>query len=101
VFKNRALRNISGPKSDEVTWECRSLHNEELNALYPAPNIIWVIKSRKKRRAGRVAYMWDRRGAYRGLVRRPEGRRLLGRPKRRWEDNIKTDRQDVGRGGID
>jgi hypothetical protein len=99
VFENRVLRRIFGPKRDETTGEWRRLHNEELNGLYSSPNIIHiirVIKSRRMRWAGHVARMGETRGAYRVLVGRPEGRRPLGRPKRRWEDNIKMDLQDVG-----
>jgi len=97
MFKNRVLRKIFRPKSDEVTGEWRRLQNEELYGLYPSPNIIRVTKSRRMRRAGHVACMRDRRGVYRILVRRPEGRRPLGRPRRRWEDNIKMHLQDVER----
>jgi hypothetical protein len=91
VFENRVLRRTFGPKRDEVTGEWRRLHNEELYALYSSPNIIRVIKSRTLRWAGHVARMGERRGAYRVLVGKPEGRRPLGRPRRRWEDNIKMD----------
>jgi hypothetical protein len=99
VFENRVLRRIFGPKRDGVTREWRRLHNEELNDLYSSPNIIRVIKSRRKRWAGHVASMGEGRGAYRVSVGRPEGRRPLGRPRRRWEDNIKMDLQEVGWGG--
>jgi hypothetical protein len=92
------VRRIFGPKRDEVTGEWRRLHNEESNDLYSSPNIIWVIKSRRKRWAGYVARMGGGRGAYRILVGRPEGRRPLGRTMRRWEDNIKMDLQEVGWG---
>jgi hypothetical protein len=98
VFDNRVLRRIFGPKRDEATEEWRRLRNEELTDLYSPPNIIGVTKSRRMRRAGHVAYMGEKRGAYRILVGRPEGRRPLGRPRRRWEDNIKMDLQEVGRG---
>jgi hypothetical protein len=91
VFENRVLRRIFGPKRDEVAGEWRRLHKEELNDLYSSPNIIWVIKSRRMRWAGHVARMGEKRGAYRILVGRPEGRRLLGRPRSRWEDDIKRD----------
>jgi hypothetical protein len=101
VFENRVLRRIFGPKRDEVTGEWRRIHNEELNDLYSSPNIIRVIKSRRMRWAGRVACMDEGRGAYRILVGRPEGRRPLGRPRHRWEDNIKMDLQEVGWGGMD
>jgi hypothetical protein len=89
VFNNRVLRRIFGPKWDEATGEWRRLHNEELNDLYSSPNIIPVIKSRRMQWAGPVALMREKRGAYRILVGRPEGRRQLGRPMRRWENNIK------------
>jgi hypothetical protein len=98
VFDNRVLRRIFGPRGDEVTGEWRRLHNEELHDLYSSPNIIWVIKSRRMRWAGHVARMGAGRGAYRILVGRPEGRRALGRHRRRWEDNIKMDLQEVGWG---
>jgi hypothetical protein len=90
-FKNKVQRTIFGPKRDEATGEWRRLHNEELNDLYSPPNVIWVTKSRRMRWAGHVACMGENRGAYRILVGRPEGRRPLGRPRRRWEDNIKMD----------
>jgi hypothetical protein len=96
VFENRVLRRIFGPKRDEVTGKWRRLHDEELNDLYSSPNIIRVTKSRRMRRAGHVARMGEKRGAYRILVGRPEGRRPLGTPRRRWEDNIKMDLQEVG-----
>jgi hypothetical protein len=98
VFESRVLRRMFGPKRDEVTGEWRRLHYEELNDLYSSPNIIRVIKSRRMRWAGHVAHMGEGRGAYRVLVGRPEERRPLGRPRRRWEDNIKMDLQ-VGWGG--
>jgi hypothetical protein len=92
------LRRIFGPKRDEATGEWRRLRNEELNDLYSSPNIIRVIKSRRMRWAGYVARMGEKSGAYRILVGRPEGRRPLGRPRRRWEDSIKMNLQDVGWG---
>jgi hypothetical protein len=90
------LRRIFGPKRDEVTGEWRRLHNEELNDLYSSTNIARLIKSRRMRWAGHVARMGEGRGAYRILVGRPGGRRPLGRPRLRWEDNIKMDIQNVG-----
>jgi hypothetical protein len=100
VFENRVLRRIFGPKRDEVTGEWRRLRNEELNDLYSSPNIIRVIKLRIMRWAGHVARMGAKSGAYRILVGRPEGRQPLGRPRRRWKDNIKMDLQDVAWGGL-
>jgi hypothetical protein len=98
VSENRVLRRIFGRKRDEAIGEWRRLHNEELNNLYSSPNIIRVIKSRRTRWVGHVARMGERRGAYRILVGRPEGRQPLGRPRHRWEDNIKMDLQAVGWG---
>jgi hypothetical protein len=91
VFENTVLRRIFGHKWDEVIGEWRKLHNEELNNLYSSSNIVQVIKSRKMRWVEHVACMGERRGVYRVLVEKPEGKRLLGRPRHRWEDIIKTD----------
>jgi hypothetical protein len=96
VFENMVLRRIFGPRRDEVTGDWRRLHNEELNDLYSSPNIVRVIKSRRMRWAGHVARMGEERGVYRVLVGKPEGKRLLRRPRRRWVDNIRTDLQEVG-----
>ena len=98
VFENRVLRKVFGPKRDEVTGEWRKLHNEELNDLYSLPNIVRVVKSRRMRWAGHVARLGEDSGVHRVLVGRPEGKKPLGRPRRRWEDNIKMDLQEVGRG---
>jgi hypothetical protein len=89
VFENRAVRRIFGPKRDKVTREWRKLHNEELNDLYPSPSIVWVIKSRRMKWAGHVARMGEGRCVYRVLVGKPEEKRPLWRPRRRWQDNIK------------
>jgi hypothetical protein len=99
VFENRVLRRLFWPKRDEVTGMWRKLHNEELHNLYSSPNIVRVIKSRRVRWAGYVAQMG--RGVYRILVGKPEGKGPLGRPRRRWEDNIKMDLIEVGCGGMD
>jgi len=89
VFENMVLRRIFGPGRDVVTGEWRRLHNEELNDLYSSPNIVQVMKSRKMRWAGHVACIGEERGVYRVLVVKAEGRRPLGRPRRRWVDNIR------------
>ena len=89
VFENRVLKRIFGPKRDEITEEWRKLHNEDLNVLYFLPSVVRVIKSRRMRWAGHVACMGEKRGVYRVLVGEPEGKRPFGRPRRRWEDNIK------------
>ncbi|KAJ4442256.1 hypothetical protein ANN_12122 [Periplaneta americana] len=96
VFENKVLRKIFGAKRDEATGEWRKLHNTELHALYSSPNIIRNLKSRRLRWAGHVARMGESRNAYRVLVGRPEGKRPLGRLRRRWEDNIKMDLREVG-----
>jgi len=79
---------IFGPKREEETGEWRRLHNEELNDLFSSPNIVRMIKSRRMRWAGHVARMSEIRGVYRVLVGKPEGKRPLWRPRRRWENNI-------------
>ena len=91
VSENRVLRKVFGPKGDEETGEWRKLHNEELNDLYSLPNIVGVVKSRRIRWAGHVARMGEDRGVQRVLVGKPERKIPLGRPRRRWEDNIKMD----------
>ncbi|KAJ4449906.1 hypothetical protein ANN_01313 [Periplaneta americana] len=96
VFENKVLRKIFGAKRDEVTREWRKFNNTELHALYSSPDIIRNLKSRRLRWAGHVARMGESRNAYRVLVGRPEGKRPLGRPRRRWEDNIKMDLREVG-----
>ena len=95
------MLRIFGPKRKEVIGELRKLHNEELNDLYSSSNIVRVIKSRRMRLTGHVARMGERRGVHRVLVDKPEGKRPLGRPRRKWEYNIKTDLQEVGCGDMD
>jgi hypothetical protein len=83
VFEIRVLRRIFGPKRDEVAGEWRKLHNEELHDLHSSPSIIRILKARRMRWAGPVARMREKRNVYRLLVGKPEGRRTLGRPRRR------------------
>jgi hypothetical protein len=92
---------IFGPERDEVTGVWRNLHNEEFHDLYCSLTIVRVIKSRRMRWAGYVARLREGRGVYRVLVGKPEGKRPMGRPKGRREDNIKMDLQEVGCGGMD
>ena len=98
MFENRVLRRIFGPKRDEVTGQWRKLHNEELSDLYSLPNIVRVVKSRRMGWSC-MWRVWG--GVHRVLVGKPEEKRPLGRPRRRWEDNIKMDLQEVGRGWED
>jgi hypothetical protein len=84
MFENRVLRRVFGPKRVEVTGEWRKLHNGELNDLYSLPNIVWMVKSRRMRWAGHVARMGEDSGVHRVLVGKPEGKRSLGTPRRRW-----------------
>jgi len=100
VFENKVLRRIFTPKRDEVKREWRKLHNEEINDLYSSPNIVQVKKLRM-RWAEQVARMGERRQVRRVLVGKPEGKKPLGRPRHRWEDNIKMNLQEVGFGGMD
>ena len=101
VFENRVFRRIFGRRREKVTGEWRRLHNEELNDLYSSPNIVRVIKSRRMRWAGHVARMGEERGVYRVLVGKPEGKRPLGRPRRRWVNNNRIYLQEVGCGYMD
>jgi hypothetical protein len=96
VFENRVLRRVFWPKRDEVTGESRKLHNEEFSDLYSLPNNVRVVKSRRMRWAGHLARMGEGRGVHRVLVGISEGKSPLGRPRLRWEDNIKMDLQEVG-----
>jgi hypothetical protein len=91
LFEIRVVRKIFGPKRDEVTGEWRKLHDEELHNLYSSPDIIRQIKSRRIRWAGDVARMGKDRKVYMVLVKKPDGKRPLGRPRRRWKDGIRMD----------
>jgi hypothetical protein len=100
MFENRVMRRIFGPKRNEVTGEWRKLHNEELRDLYSSPSIIRIMKSRRMRWAGHIARMGEKKNAYRLLVGKPEGKRPLGRPIRRWVDDIRMDLGEVGWGDV-
>jgi hypothetical protein len=101
VFENSVSRRIFGPKRDGVARGWRKLHNEELHNLYSSPSIIRTIKPRRMRWAGHVARMGEKRNVCRILVRKPEGKRPLGRPRRRWIDNIKMDLLEIGLSVVD
>jgi hypothetical protein len=100
VFENRLLRRIFGPKRDRVSGGLRKLHNEELHNLYSSQSIIRIIKSRRMRWVGYVARMGEKRNVYRLLIGKPEGKRPLGRPRRRWIGNIMIDLLDIGLCGV-
>jgi hypothetical protein len=95
VFESRVLRRIFGPKRDEVTGDRRKLHNEELHNLYSLPSIIRMMKSRRMRWAGHVTHMGEKNNAYRILVGKSEGKRPLGRPRCRSENNVKVDLREI------
>jgi hypothetical protein len=101
VFENMVLRRIFGRKRDGVTGEWRKMHNEELHNLYSSPDIIRQVKSRRMRWAGHVARMGEERKLYKFLVGKSEGKRPLGRPRRRWEDGIRMDLREIGLGCVD
>jgi len=101
VFDNMVLGRIFGPRRDKVTGDWRRLHKEELNDLYSLPNTVRVIKWRRMKWAGHVAFMGEERGVCRVLVGKPERKRPLGRPRHRWVDNIRMDLQEVGCGYMD
>jgi hypothetical protein len=95
VCENRVLRRIFRPKREEVTGGQRTLHNMGLHNLYASKNIIWVIKSRRMRWAGHVAYMGETRNVYNNMIGKLDGRRPLGSPRHRWEDNIRMDLREI------
>jgi hypothetical protein len=101
VFENRVLRRIFGPKRDGVKGGRRTMHNEELHNLYSSQSIIRIIKSMRMRWAGHVARMGEKRNVYRLLAGKPKGKRPLGRPRRRWIDNIKMDLLEIGVSVVD
>ena len=101
MFGDGLLGRIFGPKKDDVTGDWRKLHNEELSELYCSHSIVRGITSRKIRWAGHVARMGERRYAHKGLVEKPAGKKQLGRPSCRWEDDIKMDLQEVVCEGMD
>jgi hypothetical protein len=101
VYENRVLRRIFGPKRDEVTGEWRKLHNEELHNLYSSPDIIRPVKSRRMRWAGHAARMGEERKVYKVLVGKPEGKRPLERPRRRWEYGVRMDLRKNGFRGVE
>jgi hypothetical protein len=92
------IYRICGPKRDDVTGQWRKLHGKELHNLYSFPNNIRQIKSRQIRWAGHVARMGEERKVYRVLVGKPEGKRSLRRPRRRWEDRVRMDVREIGWG---
>jgi hypothetical protein len=100
VFENRLLRRKFGPKRDEVTGEWRTLHKVELRDLYSSPSIIRIIKSRRMRWAGHAARMGEKKNGYSLLVGNPEGKRPLGRPRRRYVDIVRMDLGEVGWGDV-
>jgi hypothetical protein len=96
MFENRVLRRIFGPKKEELTGDWGKLHSDELHILYSSQNIIRQIKSRRMRWAGHAARMGEERNVYRVLIGKLEGKRPLGRPRRRWEDEIAMDLRETG-----
>jgi hypothetical protein len=101
MFQNRVLRRIFGWKRDEVTGGWRQLHNNELHNLYSLQSIIRIMNSRKMRWVGHVVGMGENRNVCKLLVGKPEGKRLLGRPRHRWIENIKMGLLGIGLGGVD
>jgi hypothetical protein len=101
MFEDRVLRRLFGPKRNDVTGGWRKLHNEELHDLYSSPSIIRIIKKMRMRWAWHITRMGEKRNAYRLLVGKPEGRRPLGRPRRRWLGNIMMNLVEVGWRDVD
>jgi hypothetical protein len=101
VFENRVLRGIFEPKRAEVIGGWRKLHNVELHKLYCSPSMIRIIKSRRMRWTEYVARMGATRNAFRTMVGKPEGKRPLQNPTRRWDENIRMDLREIVRGGMD
>jgi hypothetical protein len=100
MFEIRFLRIIFGHKRDKVTGEWWKLHSEELHVLSSSPNIIRQMKSRRLRGVGYMACMGEESKLYKGLVGKPEGKRLLGRPRHRWEDGIRMVLTEIGWGDV-
>jgi hypothetical protein len=96
--RSKVLRRIFGPMKDEVTGERRKLHDEELHNLCSSPNIIRIIKSRRMRWTGHAARMWEMRKT---VVEKPKWKKPHGRPRGRWEGNIKMDLKKIGLKGVD
>jgi hypothetical protein len=101
VSENRVLRRLFEPKRDGVTGGWRKLHNKEFHNLYSSPSIVRIIKLRRMRWAGHVAQMGEKRNMYRLLAGKSEGKKPLGRPRRRWMDNIKMDVLEIGLNVVD
>jgi hypothetical protein len=101
INQNRVLRRIFGLKRDEVIGVWRKVHNEELHDLYSSPSTIRIIKSKRMRWVGHQTQLGQKRNVYTLLVGKPEGKRLLRRPRCRWVNNMRTDLLELGRGGVD
>ena len=95
LFENKVLRKIFEAERDKIIGEWRKLRNAELHTFYFSPNLIMILNSRRLRWAGHVVRIKESRNAYRVLVGRPEGKRSVGRPRRRWEDNVKMDLKEL------
>jgi hypothetical protein len=100
MSENRVLRRMYGPNMDEIIGSWRKLHDEKLHNLYPSPNTIRMFKSRRMRLTEHVACMGEK-NTFRVLVGKSKGKRTLGRPRRRWENNSKMDRREIVWCGMD